>query len=96
MWWSLVTATTVGYGDISPASPMGRMIAALLMVVGIGTIGMVTGSIATYFIQGRDGQHADPDVEHVRIRLESWEELSIDERRRLVRLLDGCIDAPET
>lgn len=49
LWWSFVTATTVGYGDISPASTLGRITAAILMLVGIGFIGMITGTIATFF-----------------------------------------------
>lgn len=54
IWWSFVTATTVGYGDISPVTQVGRVIAAILMITGIGTIGMVTGSISTYFISQQD------------------------------------------
>lgn len=50
IWWSFVTATTVGYGDLSPSSSGGRVVAAVLMLVGIGTIGMLTGTIATYFL----------------------------------------------
>lgn len=50
VWWAFVTATTVGYGDISPATGIGRIIAAILMTTGIGFIGMLTGTIATYFI----------------------------------------------
>ena len=49
LWWSFVTASTVGYGDISPQTGLGRLIASVLMLVGIGTIGMITGTIATYF-----------------------------------------------
>ena len=49
LWWSFVTALTVGYGDISPQTGLGRLIASILMLVGIGTIGMLTGTIATYF-----------------------------------------------
>lgn len=52
VWWSFVTATTVGYGDISPSTGLGRIVAAILMIVGIGFIGMLTGTIATYFING--------------------------------------------
>lgn len=50
VWWSFVTATTVGYGDISPSTLIGRIIAVILILAGIGTIGMLTGTIATYFI----------------------------------------------
>ena len=51
IWWAFVTATTVGYGDISPATQLGRFIAAILMLTGIGTIGLLTSSISAYFIQ---------------------------------------------
>lgn len=51
VWWAFVTTTTVGYGDISPSGHIGRFIAAILMITGIGTIGMVTSSISVYFIQ---------------------------------------------
>jgi voltage-gated potassium channel len=87
LWWSTVTATTVGYGDLSPEHPVARGVAVLLMLVGIGTIGMLTGSIATYFLGGDEGA-ADPDVEHVRTRLAEWEELSAEERQRLAEVLN--------
>ncbi|AOT68304.1 potassium channel family protein [Geosporobacter ferrireducens] len=51
LWWSFVTATTVGYGDIAPTTTIGRMIAAILMIVGIGFISMLTGTIATFFLK---------------------------------------------
>jgi len=45
-----VTTTTVGYGDISPHTAIGKLIAVLLMIIGIGFISMLTGTISTYFI----------------------------------------------
>jgi voltage-gated potassium channel len=87
LWWATVTATTVGYGDLSPEHPVARGLAVLLMLVGIGTIGMLTGSIATYFLGGDDGA-ADPDVEHVRARLAEWEKLTAEERQRVAAMLN--------
>ncbi|HHT02583.1 MAG TPA: potassium channel family protein [Firmicutes bacterium] len=53
LWWSFVTITTVGYGDITPITPVGRLIAAFVMMVGICFLGMLTGTITTYFLRGR-------------------------------------------
>lgn len=50
LWWSFVTATTVGYGDMTPETIPGRLIAVFLMIVGIGFVSMLTGTIATYFL----------------------------------------------
>lgn len=49
LWWSITTATTVGYGDISPHTSMGRCAAVLLMLLGIGFVGMLTSSITSFF-----------------------------------------------
>ena len=51
LWWAVVTATTVGYGDLSPVTPAGRVIAVVLMLVGIGVIGAFTATIASWFIE---------------------------------------------
>jgi voltage-gated potassium channel len=51
IWWAVVTASTVGYGDISPATPAGRIIAVLLMLVGIGLMSTLAASITSYFVQ---------------------------------------------
>lgn len=50
LWWSVVTITTVGYGDISPETTGGRIIAIVVMLLGIGVIGMLTGIIASAFV----------------------------------------------
>ncbi|TWT07562.1 two pore domain potassium channel family protein [Planococcus sp. CPCC 101016] len=54
LWWAVVTTTTVGYGDISPATPIGRFLAVLLMIIGIGIIGTFTSSISAYFTSKKE------------------------------------------
>jgi voltage-gated potassium channel len=50
-WWAMVTTTTVGYGDISPASPGGRLVGVLLMLVGVGFLGLFTATVASVFVE---------------------------------------------
>jgi voltage-gated potassium channel len=49
LWWAVVTLTTTGYGDVVPITPMGRMIAAFVMICGLGVFGLWTGILATAF-----------------------------------------------
>ena len=50
IWWSYVTITTVGYGDKYPVTTEGRIIAVLLMTVGVGLFGTFTAFMASWFI----------------------------------------------
>jgi voltage-gated potassium channel len=50
VWWAVVTITTVGYGDIVPVTDAGRVIAVIVMIVGIGFLAVLTGAIAERFI----------------------------------------------
>ncbi|MCX6270423.1 MAG: ion transporter [Bacteroidetes bacterium] len=52
IWWSLVTVTTVGYGDKYPVTTEGRIIGAVLMFVGVGMFGTFTAYIASWFTTG--------------------------------------------
>lgn len=65
LWWSFVTATTVGYGDLSPASGAGRIIACCLMLVGIGLIGSLTSTITSFFLRSTDKEPSSDKVEMV-------------------------------
>jgi voltage-gated potassium channel len=49
LWWAIATLTTVGYGDVVPITPLGRMVAALVMICGLGVFGLWTGILATGF-----------------------------------------------
>jgi len=62
MWWALVTITTVGYGDITPMTTVGRFVASALMFVGLGLIASVTAIISVKFIQNFVDHHTNDDV----------------------------------
>jgi voltage-gated potassium channel len=100
LWWAIVTATTVGYGDISPVTPFGRGIAAVLMLTGIGVLGAVTGAIATHTVDlahmASDSDPDDPDVAHTLHRLLHWDELSVAQRQRLTDHLVRLAADPAT
>jgi voltage-gated potassium channel len=50
LWWAVCTITTVGYGDLYPATVEGRLVAVALMVGGLGLIGFTTGSLASWIV----------------------------------------------
>ncbi len=86
-WWSIVTATTVGYGDISPETGLGRLIAIILMLFGIGLIGMITGSIATYFI-GEKKQKENVNIVYIKGQLDRFDELNEKDIEIMMTMLD--------
>lgn len=53
-WWAMVTVTTIGYGDIYPVTTEGRVVAMLLMLVGIGTLGTALTTIANAATQQKE------------------------------------------
>ncbi|HEY3843869.1 MAG TPA: potassium channel family protein [Acidimicrobiales bacterium] len=61
LWWAVVTVTTVGYGDRFPISDGGRAVAVVLMMVGIGLIGVLTATVASFFVQ----EHTDANKEQL-------------------------------
>jgi voltage-gated potassium channel len=87
LWWAVQTVTTVGYGDVVPSSVGGRLIAAFVMVSGIGFLTVVTATITAVFIESarrRVGERAEGAM-HERLddiagRLERIER-ALEERR---------------
>jgi voltage-gated potassium channel len=51
MWWAVSTLTTVGYGDIYPVTPVGKIIASVIAILGIGMFALPTAIIGAGFIQ---------------------------------------------
>jgi voltage-gated potassium channel len=52
LWWSVVTVATVGYGDRFPVTTEGRLVATVLMAVGVGLFGTLSGIAASWFAAG--------------------------------------------
>lgn len=56
LWWSFVTITTVGYGDKYPVTTEGRIVAGVLMIVGVGLFGTFTGFVASWFLNDNENK----------------------------------------
>jgi voltage-gated potassium channel len=67
VWWTITTISTVGYGDHYPVTPEGRLVAASLMVAGIALLGVVTASIASWFVENlrRSGAVVERELDEV-------------------------------
>lgn len=88
MWWAITTVTTVGYGDISPRSYMGRILAVAVMIIGIAFVSILTANIASYFVEkDKNKEYEDQKgnkKDEEQLIIEKIEELSkkIDEINR--------------
>ena len=51
MWWSIVTLTTVGYGDVYPVTSMGKFFGSIIIILGIGTVALPSGILASAFTE---------------------------------------------
>ena len=69
LWWAIVTVTTVGYGDKYPVSAGGRGVAVVLMLTGIGLVGVLSATVASYFV----GRQSDQDMAELHRRLDRIE-----------------------
>ena len=72
IWWALVTITTVGYGDITPLTTVGRVVASSLMFLGLGLIATITAIVSAKFIQNFVDHHTNDDV------LEKLDEMQLE------------------
>jgi voltage-gated potassium channel len=70
MWWAVQTVTTVGYGDKVPRHPGGRIVAAVLMLVGIGFLTVVTASITAALIETVRRRLGDPIEERLEAKVD--------------------------
>jgi voltage-gated potassium channel len=80
LWWSFVTTTTVGYGDIAPTSVGGRIIAVCLMLIGIGFLSTLTSTIATFFIKDAEkSTYENEEITRIVNKLSDFNNLSVED-----------------
>ena len=71
LWWAVVTTTTVGYGDITPKTAGGRLVAVILMLAGTALIATVAASVSAYFV----GAERTEEYEDIKARLKRIERM---------------------
>jgi voltage-gated potassium channel len=98
LWWAITTITTVGYGDTYPVTAAGRVVAALVMLVGIVLFGVLTAGVAAYFVERveeEEEREQDDKIDLVLKRLDEQEErdkkvdLLLEKLEELERRMEG-------
>ena len=94
MWWALQTVTTVGYGDVTPKEPSGRIVAGVVMLEGVALLAITTAVITSTFVTraAREREDADTREEQAEVRIEAkLDDLAV----RLTRLETMLGEAPK-
>ena len=81
LWYTLQTITTVGYGDVTPSDPIGRLVGSAIMMLGIAFLSILTATITSSFIEARQAARQAIDKEDER-----------DDQLRLEARLDELIE----
>ena len=107
MWWSLITLTTVGYGDVSPITPFGKLVGAFTALMGVCTVALLTGIVASAFANQlarkrqmfeaevssalEDGILTGDEVEHLNSLKENYH-ISDEQARAIIDMLSNNRD----
>ena len=83
VWWAISTMTTVGYGDVYPETDAGRVLAMVLMVVGIGFVALLTGAVAERFIATQVREQAETAEKEIAGEIEDTREAALQELRSI-------------
>ncbi len=81
LWWAFVTVTTVGYGDFYPVTTLGRVVAVMLMVSGVGLFGSFAAYVGSLFVQDQnqeDEQQQEATQALIQRLVEQVERLSLE------------------
>jgi voltage-gated potassium channel len=74
MWWALQTVTTIGYGDVTPQEPAGRIVAVFVMLEGVALLTITIALITSTFITRAARNHEDAEAvghERAEVRIEA-------------------------
>lgn len=87
LWWTIVTTTTIGYGDLVPVTWLGRSIAVFMMLFGIGLVSLLIGNLSKIFTR-EDGV----EPQKMNLDLARFEELDKEAQVRIQRRLEEEIE----
>ncbi|MEO7431368.1 MAG: ion transporter [Dokdonella sp.] len=93
LWWTMTTITTVGYGDRYPVTSEGRVLAAGLMVAGVGLAGIYTGYVAAWFLRPLDGASETPET-RIETTAKALVAMDVEELKSLAERMDRLRDLP--
>ena len=95
VWWSISTITTVGYGDIVPSSPAGRIMGMILMIVGIGVMAAFISQVSTTLVESRINRNMETSnlksvlIAEIKDKLDNIDELSDGEMSLLLQTIQA-------
>ena len=89
-WYTLQTITTVGYGDVTPSDPAGRLVGSAVMLLGIASLSILTATITSSFIEARQAGHRADEAADERATRASLEARLDEVIERLDRIEQGA------
>ena len=87
IWWAIVTLATVGYGDVVPRSPWGRVVGSLVIIFGVTFLAFLTATVTSMFVSNEQREES--------VRRETLGEERQTELRAAFRRLEARLDAIE-
>src|SRR5262245_10136023 len=75
LWWAVQTVTTVGYGDVTPTTAFGRLLATGLMILGFASLSLLTGIVASLLVNRRTQSEFHSTVDGLQAQLAELERL---------------------
>lgn len=94
VYWCIVTLTTVGFGDIAPVTPLGQLIAAIIMIMGYGIIAVPTGIVSAEYVKDAKAQNSNSikikGEEYVHMNTQVCENCSAKKHRDDAKFCHNC------